>query len=126
MRSLAAFTLSLTLALGLFTTAAIAQDRASLEEETLAHLEASNRALDAASAAIDSGNIANSCPHLRKAGSELDAAYDALGRYRQLVQEDAALTTSERDGQVNDLNNLQSQIQQQSNDIDGLLSQYCD
>lgn len=115
----------LTLALGLFATAAIAEDRASIEEETLAHLEASNAALDAASAAIDGGDMAATCPHLRKAGSELDGAYDALGRYRGVILEDPELTASERDTQVSELNELQSQIQEQSNDIDGLLTQYC-
>ncbi|ESQ92947.1 hypothetical protein ABAC460_01480 [Asticcacaulis sp. AC460] len=117
--------LILPLALGLFATAAVADDRSDIEAETLAHLEASNTALDAASAAIDGGNIADSCPHLRTAGDELGGAYESLGKYREVILQDSELTSSERDTQVGELNELQEQIQQQSDDIDGLLDQYC-
>ncbi|EGF92577.1 hypothetical protein ABI_10140 [Asticcacaulis biprosthecium C19] len=115
----------LALVFSLFATAAIANEQSDLEEQTLSHLQASNAALDAASTAIDSGNVQGSCPHLRTASGELDAAYDTLGRYRQVVLSDTALTTSERDTQVGELTELQSQIQQQSDDIDALVAQHC-
>ncbi|ESQ77101.1 hypothetical protein [Asticcacaulis sp. AC402] len=116
----------LTFSLALFATTAVAADsKASLEAQTIAHLEASNVALGQASAEVTAGNMPGTCPHLKKAGEELAVTVGLLDRYRQVVVDDNTLSAGDREAQVTELNGLQSEIQQQSQEIDDLLAQYC-
>ena len=103
-----------TLALCLFATGATAKDKAAYEAEAMVHLTAARDAARAALTAMKAGDYVTGCPHLKKAGREIDLSVEAIVRYKEFLAIDPSLTQAERDDQVAQMAELEAQSRESS------------